>query len=86
MKCPRCLTENGNRTICSKCGYFMYRVANQNVENRTRTERALDDAKIAGKSFWKIFRIIWIGIVMVVLSFWLIFLLVWLTDGQVILG
>lgn len=86
MKCPRCLTENGNRTICSKCGYFMYRVADQNVESRTRTERALDDAKIAGKSFWKIFRIVWIGIVMIVLSFWLIFLLVWLTDGQVILG
>ena len=86
MKCPRCMTENGNRTICSNCGYFMYRVANQNIEQRTGAQREMDDAKIAGKSFWKVFRVIWIGIVMLVLSFWIIALIVWLTGGNVILG
>lgn len=86
MKCPRCMTENGSRTICSNCGYFMYRVANQNIEQRTGAQRAMDDAKIAGKSFWKVFRVIWIGIVMLVLSFWIIALIVWLTGGNVILG
>ena len=62
------MTENGNRTICSNCGYFMYRVANQNIEKRSNTQRALDDAKIAGKSFWKIFRIVWIVIVIIVIN------------------
>ncbi len=80
------MTENGNRTICSNCGYFMYRVANQNVEKRTNARRALDDAKIAGKGFWKIFRIVWIGLVIIVMSFWILALLIWLTGGEVIPG
>lgn len=86
MICPRCMTENGNRTICSKCGYYMYRVANQNIEKRTAAQRALDDSKIVGKSVWKVVRVVWIGIVMLVLSFWLIALIVYLTGGNVILG
>lgn len=86
MKCPRCMTENGNRTICSNCGYFMYRVANQNIEKRSNARRALDDAKIAGKGFWKIFRIVWIGLVIIVMSFWILALLIWLTGGEVIPG
>lgn len=80
------MTENGNRTICSNCGYFMYRVANQNIEKRTNARRALDDAKIAGKGFWKIFRIVWIGLVIIVMSFWILALLIWLTGGEVIPG
>jgi len=86
MICPRCKTENGNRTICSKCGYYMYRVANQNIEKRTAAQRALDDSKIVGKGIWKVMRVVWIGIVMLVLSFWIIALIVYLTGGNVLLG
>lgn len=86
MICPRCKTENGNRTVCSKCGYYMYRVANQNIASRTNVERAIDDTKIIGKNVWKVVRIIWIIIVMIVLSFWLIAGLVYLTGGEVLLG
>ena len=86
MICPRCKTENGNRTVCSKCGYFLYRAANQNIAKRTGVERALDDAKTAGKSVWKIVRIVWIIIVLIVMSFWIIALLMYLTGGNVILG
>ncbi|MBQ7275044.1 MAG: hypothetical protein IJR15_06270 [Clostridiales bacterium] len=86
MICPRCKTENGNRTVCSKCGYYMYRVANQNIEKRTSAQRALDDSKIVGKNVWKVLRVVWIGIVMLVLSFWIIALIVYLTGGSVILG
>ena len=86
MICPRCKAENGDRTICSKCGYFMYRVANQNVEKRTAVQRAIDDTKIVGNRVWKVLRIVWIGIVMIVLSFWIIALLVFLTGGNTILG
>jgi hypothetical protein len=64
----------------------MYRVANQNVEKRTNARRALDDAKIAGKGFWKIFRIVWIILVIIVMSFWILALLIWLTGGEVIPG
>ena len=80
------MTENGNRTVCSKCGYYMYRVANQNIEKRTNVQRAIDDSKIVGKSVWRVFRVVWIGIVMIVLSFWIIALIVYLTGGNVILG
>ena len=86
MICPRCKTENGNRTVCSKCGYYMYRVAKQNIEKRTSAQRALDDSKIVGKNVWKVLRVVWIGIVMLVLSFWIIALIVYLTGGNVILG
>ena len=86
MICPRCKTENGNRTVCSKCGYYMYRVANQNIEKRTSAQRALDDSKIVGKNVWKVLRVVCIGIVMLVLSFWIIALIVYLTGGNVILG
>ena len=64
----------------------MYRVANQNIEKRSNARRALDDAKIAGKGFWKIFRIVWIGLVIIVMSFWILALLIWLTGGEVIPG
>ena len=49
-------------------------------------ERALDDAKTAGKGVWKIVRIVWIIIVLIVMSFWIIALLMYLTGGNVILG
>ena len=80
------MTENGNRTVCSKCGYYMYRVANQNIEKRTNVQRAIDDSKIVGKSVWRVLRVVWIGIVMIVLSFWIIALIVYLTGGNVSLG
>ncbi len=86
MICPRCKTENGNRTICSNCGYFMYRVANQNIAQRTNVERAIDDTKIIGKNIWKVVRIIWIIITLIVMSFWIIAALMYLTGGEVTLG
>lgn len=64
----------------------MYRVANQNVEKRTAVQRAIDDTKIVGNRVWKVLRVVWIGIVMIVLSFWIIALLVYLTGGNTILG
>jgi len=86
MICPRCKTENGNRTVCSNCGYFLYRVANQNIQKRSNLQRAVDDSKIVGKNVWKIVRVVWLVIVMIVISFWIIALLMFLTGGKVILG
>ncbi len=72
MICPRCNTENDNRTICKKCGYYLYRADAQNRKKMTRGQLAVSDAKIAGKKAGKIFRYIWIGITIIVLSFWLV--------------
>ena len=36
MICPRCKTENGSRTICSKCGFYIY---HPDVNNRVKMSR-----------------------------------------------
>ena len=64
----------------------MYRVANQNIAQRTNVERAIDDTKIIGKNIWKVVRIIWIIITLIVMSFWIIAALMYLTGGEVTLG
>lgn len=79
MKCPRCREENNNRTVCKKCGYYLYRANSVNVAKMTKAERAREDAKIVGKSFWKVFRVIWIIIVIVIMSFWILAALMYFT-------
>lgn len=69
MICPRCNTDNGDRTICKDCGYFMYRATTQNVKKMTRAERSREDAKIIWKKVAKVLRIVWMAIVMIVMSF-----------------
>ena len=53
MKCPRCKTENGTRTICSKCGYFMYHPDIANRQKMTKGQQAVADTKIVGKKVGK---------------------------------
>ena len=62
-------------------------VTEQYAVNADTTCTALQTrTKIIGKNVWKVVRIIWIIIVMIVLSFWLIAGLVYLTGGEVLLG
>lgn len=81
MKCPRCMTENDARTICKKCGKFLYNTDVNNKAKMTRGQRAREDAKIVGKKFKKIFSYIWIVLVIIAMSGWLIYLMLMLTDG-----
>ena len=81
MKCPRCRTENDSRTICKKCGLYMYHPDVNNRAKMTRGERAKEDAKIVGKKFRKIFSYIWIVFVIIIMSAWLVYLMLILTDG-----
>ncbi len=81
MKCPRCGLENGDRTVCSKCGHFMYRPVDQNRKKMTKAERAREDAKIMWKNIAKVLRIVWMVIVMVVLSFLMIAVLTFFFNG-----
>ena len=72
MKCPRCKTENGTRTICSKCGYFMYHPDAANKTKMTKGQQALEDTKIVGKNVGRVLKYVWLIIVLIVTSFWLI--------------
>ena len=72
MKCPRCNTENGDRTVCSKCGFFLYRPDVNNRKKMTKAQRAAEDANTVGKRAGKIFKIVWIIITIIVLSAWLV--------------
>ena len=78
MKCPRCKTENGSRTICSKCGYYMYRPDTMNREKMTKGQQALADTKLVGKRVGKVLKYVWMIIVLIVMSLWLVAGMVWL--------
>lgn len=47
----------------------------------SKSERAREDAKIMGKKVWKVLRIVWIIIVVVVMSFWILAGLMYLSGG-----
>ena len=85
MKCPRCKTENGTRTICSKCGYFMYHPDIANRQKMTKGQQAVSDTKIVGKKIGKVLKYVWMIIVLIATSFWLVagmvFLMGIITDG-----
>ena len=69
MKCPKCGTENGDRTICTKCGLFMYKPMGQNMKKMTQAERSKEDAKIMWKNTKKVLKVIWMIIVIIAMSF-----------------
>ncbi|MBR6959788.1 MAG: hypothetical protein IKH76_04840 [Clostridiales bacterium] len=77
MKCPRCKTENGTRTVCSKCGYFMYHPDVANRAHMTKGQQAVEDTKIVGKKVGKVFKYAWMILTLIVMSFWLVALMVW---------
>ena len=78
MKCPRCKTENGTRTICSKCGYFMYHPDVANRAKMTKGQQAVEDTKIVGKKVGKVLKYGWMILTLIVMSFWLVALMVWI--------
>lgn len=82
MKCPRCQTVNDDgRTICSKCGKNIYKADVNNRMKMTASQRAREDAKVMFKGFYKVFRVVWMILVIIVLSFWLLALMMWITGG-----
>jgi len=78
LKCPRCKTENGTRTICSKCGYFMYHPDVANRAKMTKGQQAVEDTKIVGKKVGKVLKYGWMILTLIVMSFWLVALMVWI--------
>lgn len=60
----------------------MYHPDVLNRAKMTKSERAKEDAKIIGKRIWKILRIIWIIIVMIVMSFLILAALLYFTGSE----
>ncbi len=72
MKCPRCETENENRSVCKSCGMFLYDGRTRNRARRTPAQIRADDARKVARFSGKILKYVWILIVMIVMSFLMI--------------
>lgn len=82
MKCPRCKEVNENtRTICSKCGFYMYRNSTTPRSRMTPEEIAKLDREIMLGKVKKVLKWIWRGIVILVITYWIIALIVILASG-----
>ena len=54
MKCPRCDTENGTRSVCSECGMFLYDGQPRNRVKLSREEKRRENVNRV-KGFSKVF-------------------------------
>lgn len=68
MKCPRCETENNSRSVCSKCGMFLYDGRTRNRVKMSAKEIARMDARRVIKYLFSGLKILWYFVVMIVLS------------------
>ena len=68
MKCPRCETENNSRSVCSKCGMFLYDGRTRNRVKMSAKEIARMDARRFIKYLFSGLKILWYFVVMIVLS------------------
>jgi len=72
MKCPRCETENGTRSVCTKCGMFLYDGRSRNRKKMTQREMAKQDARKVWRTSKLILKFLWMIIVLIVMSFLII--------------
>lgn len=72
MKCPRCETENGTRSVCTKCGMFLYDGRSRNRKKMTQRDMAKQDAKKIWRTSKMILKFLWMIIVLIVMSFLII--------------
>ena len=72
MKCPRCETENGPRSVCTKCGMFLYDGRTRNRKKMTQREIGKQDVQKFWRYSKKIVKFLWMIIVLIVMSFLMI--------------
>lgn len=81
MKCPKCLTENEQRSVCKKCGMFLYNTNYRNGPKLTPEQlKQRERTQIFG-FFKKIGRFLWIALGIILISFWVFILLYFLSKG-----
>ncbi|MCQ2467464.1 MAG: TFIIB-type zinc ribbon-containing protein [Clostridia bacterium] len=82
MKCPRCKTVNDNkRTICTKCGYYLYRNSTTPRSMMTKAEIAALDRKLMWNKVKKVLTWVWRILVILAVTYWIIALIVFATSG-----
>ena len=81
MKCPRCKTVNDKtRTICTKCGYYLYRNDSTPRARMTPEERRRADMLEMWTKTRKVLRVIWRILVFLVMTFWIIAVIVYIAS------
>lgn len=82
MRCPRCKTENENtRTICTKCGYYLYRNSNTPRSYMTKEQIAKMDRALIWKRVKTVLKWIWRALVIICVTFWVVAIIVFLASG-----
>jgi len=81
MKCPRCETENGNRTVCIKCGKFLYDGRTRNRVKMTPEEIRKQDIKKVARVSAKAMKFVWMIVVILVMSFLMLAIIQMLTGS-----
>ncbi|MDD3958701.1 MAG: hypothetical protein GX099_07615 [Clostridiaceae bacterium] len=69
MKCPKCKTENGSRSVCLKCGLFLYKPEYRNGPKLSEKELRQRDRETVWRVFKKVFRFISVVVSAFVIAF-----------------
>lgn len=77
MKCPKCNTENGQRSVCKSCGLFLYKADHRNAPVMSEKEIRQRDRQTILRVVKKILRFVGIIISTFIISFLLYLLLVY---------
>ncbi|MBN1892287.1 MAG: hypothetical protein JW780_05845 [Clostridiales bacterium] len=80
MKCPKCNTENAQRSVCKNCGLFLYNPDYRNTPKLNEQQLKERDRQTVWRVAKKVLKIISIIITIFVLSFWL-FVFLWYAFG-----
>lgn len=81
MKCPRCKTKNENtRTICTKCGYYLYKNDSDPRTRMSKEQIADMDRKVMLSKGKKILKWGWRAIVIIVMVYWIVVIFLMVSD------
>ena len=81
MKCPRCKTVNDNtRTICTKCGFYLYRNDSDPRTRLSKEQIAEMDRRVRWNRIKTVLKWTWRVIVFIVMIYWIIVIFMWASD------
>jgi uncharacterized membrane protein YvbJ len=80
MICPKCNTENGQRSVCKNCGLFLYKADQRNAPKLSEKEIKQRDRQTILRVTKKALRFVAIIISTFVISFLVYLLLIFVFD------
>ena len=82
MKCPRCKTVNENtRTICTKCGYYLFRNSTTPRSFMSKEEIAKADRELMWKKVKTVLKWFWRILVVIAVTYWIIAVIVFIAGN-----